>query len=176
MVDTKVGDPWVLSSQTGIVPTDQIQDLMDPEYPNKSIVYMVGRSGRTIGTLNELPADIRMDYGFQGDPTVNKPVLGKVLLVVLPKVTRQLRQGSLIHMVAFGTHGDSGAVVHDYQGRRMGVYLGRQGEAKHGYPAPSYIAGIHFITPFDDAMRDLEAALQCDPAMAGKEVHIDTEW
>ncbi|KAK3364082.1 hypothetical protein B0T25DRAFT_58484 [Lasiosphaeria hispida] len=132
-------------------------------------VFKCGRTtGSTKGELNTIDSSVQMRYDF--DDGSYEVVEGRALLVVSPSAHYLPCRIA----IPFGSHGDSGSLVFDHQGRVLGLYIGRQTE-DYEYNAPS-IDGIYFISPIHPTLDAIRDATAKDPALQGQDIKVDFVW
>lgn len=84
-------------------------------------MFKCGRTtGKTRGDLNQIPATINMCHGRDDNET---DMTGDMMLV-LTTTDPRVWAGDVTRQIVFGTHGDSGSLVYDYQGNIAGTYIG----------------------------------------------------
>ena len=125
------------------------------------------KTGRTFGVLNQIHPSMNVRSSRNGE---EKSRTGRTVLVLVPKA-------ALDDTKTFGSPGDSGSLVYDYEGKIMGIYFGGQRYEPYNPPIEvSCVDGLHFVAPIAPTLESIQAVVKTDPAFSGYDVEVEFLW
>lgn len=164
--DRSLVPPWRIQSlqelKESLNPTANRQTIW------KDVVCKVGKkTGRTFGVLNQIHPSMNVRSSRNGE---EKSRTGRTVLVLVPKA-------ALDDTKTFGSPGDSGSLVYDYEGKIMGIYFGGQRYEPYNPPIEvSCVDGLHFVAPIAPTLESIQAVVKTDPAFSGYDVEVEFLW